>query len=541
LFILVKEYLHNTGKKLKIHKISALIVLIYKEAVTVKKILINNELWQTRVAVLDDKDKLQDIYFDSKSKVGLERSFFKGKVSKILPGIQTAFVDIGQHKAGFLHISEIDRAMATEKITEFLQDEDSEEVPTEREIKSSFDMNKIFKEGDEILVQVIKEPIHEKGAKLTTCFALPGKFLVLMPNIPQIGISKKIDNKEERTRLKDFMQKSLPKGMGAIVRTTAQGRADKDIKKDLAFLISAWKSIQKKYKKAQAGEKIYEDIPLSLRALREHLDEDVEMVITDSVADQKALYKFVKNFTPELASKVRFYQGPPALFDRFDVDKQIEKALEKKVSLKSGGTLIIETTEAMTVIDVNTGKFAGSGNMEDTILKTNLEAADEIVTQLRLRNIGGLIVIDFIDMATSASRQKLSRFLEKTLKERDKFQSVTLKLSEFSLVQMTRKRSGKTLLQQLTHACPCCSGCGFVKSTWTISYSLLVKLRDDITKKGLSGKLLFAVSNRVFDYLVQYEYASILAIEKQFNCKITLESREDYEEAQATVHKLNRD
>ncbi len=508
---------------------------------TVKKILINNEIWQTRVAILGDNDKLQDIYFDSKSKIELERSFFKGKVSKVLPGIQTAFVDIGQPKAGFLHISEIDRAMATEKITEFLQLEESDEPLTEREIKSSLDVGKIFHEGEEILVQVIKEPIHEKGAKLTTCFALPGKFLVLMPNIPQVGISKKIEDKDERTRLKEFMQKHLPAGMGIIVRTTAEGRCEKDIKKDLAFLISAWNSIQKKYPKAKPCEKIHEDIPLTLRAIREHLDEDVEMVITDSLEDQKALYKFVKYFTPEYVNKVRFYQGPPSLFDRYEIDKQIEKALEKKVALKSGGTVIIETTEAMTVIDVNTGKFTGSSNMEDTILKTNLEAADEIVTQLRLRNIGGLIVIDFIDMAMSSSRQKLSRFLEKTLKERDKFQSVTLKISEFNLVQMTRKRSGKTLLQQLTHSCPTCNGYGFVKSTWAIGFGLLYKLREEVVKKAYTGNLLFAVSHRIFDYLVHSEYPSILALEKELGCKITLESREDYDDTHCTVHKLNRE
>lgn len=506
-----------------------------------KKILINNEIWRTRVAVLGDNDKLQDIYFDSKSKVSLERSFFKGKIAKVLPGIQTAFVDIGQPKAGFLHISEIDRAMATEKISDFLQIEDSDEPLSEREIKSSLDVGKIFHEGDEVLVQVIKEPIHEKGAKLTTCFALPGKFLVLMPNIPQIGISKKIESKEERARLREFIQKIIPSGMGAIIRTTAENRAEKDIAKDLAFLIDVWETIGKNFAKAKAGEKIYEDIPLSLRTVREHLDEDVEVVITDNQEDQKDIFKFVKNFTPELASKIRFYQGPPSLFERYDVDKQIEKALEKKVALKSGGSLIIETTEAMTVIDVNTGKFTGSGNMEDTLLKTNLEAADEIVTQLRLRNIGGLIVIDFIDMAQASSRQKLSRFLEKTLKERDKYQSVTLKLSEFSLAQMTRKRSGKTLLQQLTNTCPTCSGHGFVKSSWAISYSLLSKLRDEIARKGYTGHIIFAVSNRIFDYLVQHEYTAILLLEKKLDCKLTLESREDYEDTQYAVHKLNRE
>lgn len=507
-----------------------------QEAQNVKNIVISNDFWQTRVAILSN-DKLQDIYFETKSKEELERCFFKGRVLKILPGIQTAFVDIGQPKAGFLHISEIDRALATEKIIEYLQSDDKEEI-SEREIKSSIDMGKILSEGEEILVQVIKEPIHEKGAKLTTCFTLPGKFLVLMPNIPQIGISKKIEDRDTRTKLRELIQQNIPAGMGVIIRTNAEDRPEKDLKKDLAFLISTWKSIQKKFAKATVGLALYKDLSASLRAVREHLDEDVEMVITDNQEDQKAIYKMVKYFTPELVNKVRFYQGPPALFDRFDIEKQIEKALEKKVTLKSGGTLIIETTEAMTVIDVNTGKFIGSDNMFDTILRTNLEAAEEIVTQLRLRNIGGLIVIDFIDMASASHRQRLSRFLEKMLKERDKFQSVALKVSEFGLVQMTRKRSGKTLANQLTNVCTTCGGLGCIKSISTTSFYVLRQFKEEMIRKNYTGFVTLSVSNAIFDYLTHSQYNAILNLEKQLSCKVTLESREDFDEKQFLVQKV---
>jgi ribonuclease G len=500
-----------------------------------KKILISVNPWETRAAILDG-NRLQNIYVSANAIKQIERSFYKGTVTKVLPGIQTAFVDIGQTKAGFLHISEIDRALATEKIIEYLNYEDKEDY-SEREIKNSIDISKIFTEGEEILVQVIKEPIHEKGAKLTTCFTLPGKFTVLMPNIPQIGVSKKIEDREVRGKLKETVQQSLPQNMGAIIRTTAEGRAEKDIQKDLAFLISTWKSILKKFKKATIGEKLFQDLPVSLRAVRDHLDDDVEMVVTDDLENQKTLYKVVKYFTPEHAAKIRYYQGPPALFDQFDIDKQIEKALDKKVTLKSGGSLIIESTEAMTVIDVNTGKFTGSDNMADTILKTNLEAAEAIVTQLRLRNIGGLIVIDFIDMANQSHRQKLSRFLEKTLKERDKFQSVMLKVSEFGLVQMTRKRSGKTLQAQLTHQCPTCNGYGFCKSVAAISFSVLRQCKNEILRSNLSGSLTFAISHIVFDYLVHNEYNAILALEKTYNCKITLESREDFDDKQFLIQK----
>lgn len=502
-----------------------------------KKIIINKDVWQTRVAVLT-QDKLQDIYFDTGSKEDLEKSFFKGRVSKILPGIQTAFVDIGQNKAGFLHITEIDRALATEKVIENLQDNDeTKEDLSEREIKASIDISKIFTEGQDILVQVIKEPISEKGAKLTTCFTIPGRFVVLMPNIPQIGVSKKIENREERTRLKELLSSCLPSGMGAIVRTTAEGRSVADLKKDVAFLVATWRSILKKFKKASYGETVYTDLPLSLRVMRDHLDEDVEIVITDNKAEQEAIYKFVKHLTPELSDKIRFYQGPPSLFDRFNIDEQIEKALQKKVSLRSGGTLVIESTEAMTVIDVNTGRFTGTGSLEETILKTNLEAADEIATQLRLRNIGGLIVIDFIDMSSSSSRIKLSRFLEKVLKEKDKFQSVALKISEFGIVQMTRKRSGKTLTQQLTNVCQSCCGSGHIKSTSTNAFFVLKKFKEEVIRLSLSGQIVLSVSLKTFDYLIHSEYLAILQLEKDLDCKITLESDEKLEDTGFFVKK----
>lgn len=501
-----------------------------------KKILINNEIWQTRTAITSD-NQLQDIYFDTKSKEHLERCLFKGKVCKVLPGIQTAFVDIGQQKAGFLHISEVDRALATEKVLEALQSEEDDEE-TNIELKTSLNIDKIFNEGDDILIQVTKEPIHEKGAKLTTCFTLPGRFLVLMPNIPQIGISKKIDERDERTRLRNIMQRNLPTGMGVIIRTTAEERTEKDLRKDLAFLISTWKSILKKFKKAHVGDKLYEDLPMSLRALREHLDEDVELVITDSKENQKALYKYVKYISPENIGKICYYKGPPSLFEQFEINKQIEKALEKKVNLKSGGSLIIETTEAMTVIDVNTGKYIGAGDPEETILKTNLEAAEEIVIQLRLRNIGGLIVIDFIDMSSISNRQKLSKFLEKTLKEKDKYQSVILKISEFGLVQMTRKRSGKTLLDQLTENCPSCSGKGRVKSIATNSFKTLRLFKEELIRQDLSGDIILSVSNKVFDYLLKNEYNTILELEKQFDCKITLESCKEYDEDQFNTREV---
>jgi ribonuclease G len=506
-----------------------------------KKILINHTPWQTRVAVLRE-DILQDIYFDSHSKLELERSFFKGKIAKVLPGIQTTFVEIGQEKAGFLHITEIDRALAIEKTSEHdtsFHDLDKDEI--ERKIKKEMDISKIFSEGEEVLVQVSKEPVYGKGAKLTTCFTLPGRFIVLMPNVPQIGISKKIEDREERNRLRTILIENLPKGMGAIIRTTAEKRDGREIKKDLAFLISTWKAIQRKFKKAVVGEKVHEDLPLILRVVRDHLDKDVEIVIADNESDQKKIYQFVKHTTPEHTNKIRYYVGPPSIFERFEIDKQIEKALQKKVFLRSGGSLIIEATEAMTVVDVNTGRYIGKTNLEDTILKTNLEAAEEIVTQLRLRNIGGLIVIDFIDMASAANRQKLSRSLEKILKERDKFQTVALKISEFGLVQMTRKRSGKTLIQQLTKPCEPCTSLGFVKSPETISFEALEKFQDTMSRERITGTIALSVSHQVFDHIIHNEYTAILTLEKQLSCKIILEINEDFHGSEFSIERIKQE
>jgi len=486
-----------------------------------KKIIINKNPWQTRIAILKD-DKLQNIYFDSHTQSTLERCFFKGIATKVLPGIQTAFVDIGQEKAGFLHISEIDRELAFERISGH-EEKEAKKIPKKGRDKrrAPLDIAKIFKEGEPIIVQVSKEPIYEKGAKLTTCFTLPGRFIVLMPNIPRIGVSKKIADYQERIRLKELVSKALPEGMGAIVRTTSENKNPKDISQDINYLVEIWKTIQKKFTTAQPAEKLHQDIPLSLQAVRDYLDEDVEDIIVNDKDEQKKIYRFIKYVAPEYSHKIKFYKEPPPIFEKYNIEKQIELALEKKVMLKSGGSLIIETTEAMTVIDVNTGKFVGRKNLEDTILKTNLEAAQEITRQLRLRNIGGLIVIDFIDMAVGQHRQQLIREFEKTLRETDKFQSVVLKVSEFGLVQMTRKRSGKTLSQQLTEKCPHCAGSGRIKSVQSESYRILSEFKLKLQKEELKSVEL-QLNKEVFEYIVNNEYNAVLQLEKRFNCNITM-------------------
>lgn len=495
-----------------------------------KKILINQKPWETRVAITRN-NHLQNVHLSSHTGKYLERSFFKGVVTKVLPGIQTAFVDIGQEKAGFLHISEMDFSLALSRMEEGLEiDEENpdketpkEAAPRKRSLQGSLDMGKILNEGETILVQVSKEPVYEKGAKLTRCFTLPGRFLVLMPNIPRIGISKKIENLEERLSLKAELKKMLPEGMGAIIRTSAEGRSHKDIKKDVDYLLSTWNQIEADYKKAENTQILHEDLPISLRTVRDNLDDQVEVVITDSKESQNKLVKFVKEIAPEFTYKIKYYQGPPSLFDFYNIEKQIDDALKKKVYLKSGGSIIIETAEAMTVIDVNTGKFIGKTNQEETVLKTNLEAAEEVACQLRLRNIGGLIVIDFIDMQSHANRQKLLEHFEKALKEYDRFQSVVLKISEFGLIQMTRKRSGKTLMRQLTRECPTCEGMGCIKSDRAICYKILRKIEDEISNSKAEN-IDLRLHPDIFDYLTSIEYNTVLELEKKNGSKIVITS-----------------
>jgi ribonuclease G len=490
-----------------------------------KKIIINDNPWEMRIAIITN-GKLQNIYFSAPTHEFLERAYFKGTIIKVLPGIQTAFVEFGQEKAGFLHISEIDRELAMQKLSHQLEDDDEEPV-VEKKVTQKRDISKILTENQPILIQVSKEPVYEKGAKLTTCFTLPGRFLVLMPNIPRVGVSKKIEDRDERIRLKSIIKQHLPEGMGAIIRTTSENRAEKDLIKDLTYLVNEWHIIEKKFTAAKPSEKIYEDLPLVLQIVRDHLDTDVEAIITDSKQSQNELYQFAKQIAPEFAHVIQSYDDDVSIFTAYGIEKQIEQALKKKVSLKSGGSIIIESTEAMTVIDVNTGRFIGKTNLECTILKTNLEAAEEIVQQLKLRNIGGLIVIDFIDMAIAANRQKVFSFFEKILKERDKFQSVVLKISEFGLVQMTRKRSGKTLIQQLTTDCQTCHGSGFIKSYQTESYTILRTVRDEFKTITGNKKIEIQVNPQIFNYITSIEYDAILTLENIFKIKITLLSNKD--------------
>jgi ribonuclease G len=491
-----------------------------------KKILITVRPWEKRIAILKDS-RLASIFFDSRSSSRLEGCFFKGTVTKVLPGVQSAFVDIGQEKAGFLHVSEIDRDLSFKNITncEDEIDEDSNQFQFKNGIKN-IDIANILKENESILVQASKEPINDKGAKLTTCFSLPGRFVVLMPNITKIGISKKIVDFAERKRLKDIVVSMLPEYAGCIIRTTCEGRDEGEIAKDINYLIDVWNGIQKNYETAKSGECVYRDIDLVSQVIRDHLDNFVESIICDDYDTRSDISDFLKKIAPDSLYKLFGYNEPIPLFEQYDVELQVTKSLNSKVYLESGGSIIIDSVEAMTVIDVNTARYVGSTRLEETILKTNMEAAKEIVRQLKLRNIGGLVVIDFIDMFLAVNKNKLFSFFEKTLREEDKSQSVVLKISEFGLVQMTRKRTGKTLRQELTENCANCAGEGVIKSLPARAYEAF-RFLEKFLSANLGGDVsgcYIIVDESLAYYIVNSEYDSFLSLEKKYKIQFIVKS-----------------
>jgi ribonuclease G len=493
-----------------------------------KKILINVRPWEKRIAIVED-GVLVGLYFDSKNSLQLERSFFKGKVAKVLNGVQSAFVDIGQEKAGFLHISEIDRDLAFKKNNSVDEDYDQEDFSEKIENEDcklkvkDIDISSILKESENVLVQVCKEPINEKGAKLTTCFTIPGRFVVFMPNISRIGISRRIYDQKERKRLKDIVLSVLPKGSGCIIRTTCNGVSDSEIEKDLNYLIYLWSEIQKKYLLAAPEECVYSDIDLSLQTVRDHLDSSIESIVCDDKNTCSMLVGFIKMISPDNVDRVVFHNDSRSVFDVFNVEKQIQESLYSKVDLESGGSIVIDSAEAMTVIDVNTARYSGTTRFEETVLRTNLEAAKEIIRQLKLRNIGGLIVIDFIDMASASNRNKLFSFFEKTLKDENKTQSVVLKISEFGLVQMARKRTGRSLRQQVMEQCSCCYGAGVVKSIHAKAYEFFRAFEKFILESSVkaSGCLLIVPEN-IAKYLLEVEFDSVIFLEKKYNLKLII-------------------
>ena len=419
------------------------------------ELLINVTPTEARVALVEH-GCLQEVHVERRMKRGLVGNIYKGKISRVLPGMQAAFVDIGLDKAAFLHASDI--VPHTECVGE--------------NEKGNFvvrDIAELVKQGQYIMVQVVKDPLGTKGARLTTDITLPSRYLVFMPGASHVGVSQRIEERE-RDRLKAIAEPFVDEDGGFIIRTAAEGVGEDEIEQDAAFLRRVWSKVIERRRRKGACL-LYQDLPLQVRIVRDFAGADLDRVQVDSQTTFDELTQFADEFMPEIADKIEHFTGPSPIFELYDIENEIQRALLRKVELKSGGYLIIDQTEAMTTIDINTGAFVGHRNLEETIFNTNLEATHAIARQLRLRNLGGIIIIDFIDMLNEEHKQRVLASLNKSL-ENDRVKTGVSDFSGLGLVEMTRKRTRESLEHVLCEECPVCNGVGSMKTVETVSYEI---------------------------------------------------------------------
>lgn len=484
------------------------------------EILINVTPSETRAAVVEN-GVLQDVFIERSESRGLVGNIYQGKVCRVLPGMQAAFVEIGFSRAAFLHASDI-------SIPKGQSGDLKEASQTPPSITS------LLREGDELLVQVIKDPMGSKGARLTTQLSVSSRYLVYMPEAEGIGISLKIEGEVERERLKACLALKLKETSGGyILRTAAEAASETEIAADLQFLHRLWAKLTERKKSLQSGQSLYEDLPLTLRALRDLFSPDIERIRIDSIDAYNAARKFADEVMPECLSRLDFYEGPRPLFDLFSVEDEIQKALDRKVSLKSGGYLIIDQTEAMTTVDVNTGGFVGHKNLEETIFKTNLEAANAIARQLRVRNLGGIIIIDFIDMEELEHREQVLRALEKAMLQ-DRAKHKISAVSEMGLVEMTRKRTRESLGHILCEPCVSCQGKGYTKNVESICYEIFREILRE-SKQYDSRQYLILASQDVIDRLNDEDSTKVAELEQLIGKPILFQCELQYGREQYNV------
>ncbi|WP_063654697.1 ribonuclease G [Candidatus Arsenophonus triatominarum] len=424
----------------------------------VAELLVNVTPSETRVAYIGG-GVLQEIHIEREAKRGIVGNIYKGRVSRVLPGMQAAFVDIGLEKSAFLHASDI------MPHTECIAGDEQKNFHVR-------DIGELVRQGQDIMVQVVKDPLGTKGARLTTDITLPSRYLVFMPGASHVGVSQNIEGEEERERLKNIVELFCDENGGFIIRTAAEGIGDDELAQDAAFLKRLWAKIVERKKRHKSRMQIYGELALTYRIIRDFAGASLDRIRVDSNLTFISLKDFIDEYVPEMTVKLELYQGPLPILDLYDVEKEIQRALERKVELKSGGYLIIDQTEAMTTIDINTGAFVGHRNLEETIFNTNIEASQAIARQLRLRNLGGIIIIDFIDMLDPEHRRRVLASLEQSLLK-DRVKTTINGFSQLGLVEMTRKRTRESLEHVLCDKCPTCQGRGTVKSVETVCYEIL--------------------------------------------------------------------
>ncbi len=480
-----------------------------------KEILINITPQETRVAILEN-GMLHDLYIERSRSRGLVGNVYKGKVVRVLPGMEAAFVEIGLEKAAFLHVSDVAHKDKNHSHGEAIS------------------ICQLLREGQEILVQVIKDQLGTKGARLTSNITIPSRYLVFMPNADNIGVSSRIENEEDRERLKNDLlaQEHRIKDAGYILRTAAEV-ADKDaIASDIKYLNRLWENINNTVD-VKVGNAVHKDLPLYLRVLRDMVDEDIEVIRVDSRATSNIMLEFAEKYVPEVAEFIEHYPGERPVFDLHGVEDEIQKGLERKVQLKSGGYLIIDQTEAMTTIDVNTGAYVGSRNLEETIFKTNLEAAQGIARQLRLRNLGGIVILDFIDMLEAEHKRQVMRALEKAL-EKDHARTSISEVSSLGLVEMTRKRTRESLEHVLCGTCPTCEGRGTIKTSETVCYEIFREILRE-ARQFDARELLVLAAQDVVDMLVDEESNSLAELGDFIGIPIKFQAEALYTQEQFDV------
>jgi ribonuclease G len=482
-----------------------------------EEILINVTPQETRVAVVEN-GVLQEVHIERTRSRGIVGNIYKGKVVRILPGMQAAFVDIGLERTAFLHAADV-----------------LVENGTRTGVGEAPPINSLLHEGQEILVQVAKDPLGSKGARLSMYLALPARYLVYLPSSSRIGVSQRIEDDATREHLREIMRSMLGDEVsgGYILRTMAETATEDELKADIRYLSRVWTSIEESARTPVAPALVHEDLPLALRAMRDLISGQIEEVRIDSRETYQKAQEFVAEFIPEVSGRIQYYPGERPIFDLYSVEDEIQKALERKVPLKSGGYLIIDQTEAMTTIDVNTGAYVGRKNLEETLLKTNLEAAQAIARQLRLRNLGGIIIVDFIDMADEDHRRMVIRALEKAI-ARDRSKIHITHLSPLGLLELTRKRTRESLEHVLCEPCPVCSGRGMLKTAQTVCYEIFREILREARQFGGEQYLVLA-SQSVVDLLLDEESPGLGKLQEFIGKPINLQVEPIYNPEQFDV------
>ena len=483
------------------------------------EILMNVTPTETRVALIEN-GILQEVHIERQAKRGLVGNIYVGKVSRVLPGMQAAFVDIGLDKAAFLHASDIVN-----------QIEQAEGLV--RGTMPVADIGQLVRPGQHILVQVVKDPLGTKGARLTTDITIPSRYMVLMPQSPHVGISQRIEDEQERLRLKRAAEPYCDDEGGFIVRTAAEGASDDELQRDAKFLRRLWDMIQKRRKSMRKIGLVHEDLNLSCRILRDFVGDEIERIRVDSRVTFDLLKEFVKEFIPELGPVLEYYAGERPIFDLFDVENEVQRALDRKVELKSGGSIIIDQTEAMTTIDINTGGFVGHRNLEETIFNTNIEATQAIARQLRLRNLGGIIIIDFIDMQNPDHRRRVLHSLEQAL-AKDRAKTSINGFTSLGLVEMTRKRTRESLEHVLCSECPVCAGRGFLKTAETVCYEVMREIVR-VNRAYAADHFMVYVSPAVAEMLLNEESHALAELEVFIGKQVRVFSEPMYNQEQFDV------